>query len=203
MTPQMFFSGIIILENTKSTVNHFLSTLLIEMKSLAKRIFIALIFLCAACTRSIPTETVIVGFPDFFSISTPSPTIEEFGETEKPTIKPYTPREPPISDSTIQSIATYASVAEIGYMGEDLLIITVEIDSKLGNEFIASLNGIDYECITQEDIPDFIYCFGPRPETGHIGEFVLKLAGNEIPLLDEEILIPESYPPHSTETDQN
>jgi hypothetical protein len=70
------------------------------------------------------------------------------------------------------------------------LIISVKFHEKLDFEVTAFLNNIEYACISQEDIPDYIYCYGPKPESEISAEFMLKRTEDETVIFTEEIIIP-------------
>lgn len=152
------------------------------------------IFLFAACTRSIPTVPEIVTFPGTQVSSPDPPSTEQTDDALQPTqISTEKLERTSTPGQILPSMPLNATVAEIGFMGDDLLIITVKIHDKLDYEITALLNNIEYTCISQEDIPDHIYCFGPKPEAEPRAEFLIIRKDDETLILAEEIMIPVPY----------
>jgi hypothetical protein len=162
-----------------------------DMKILFYLSIILAIFIFVACTRSIPTEPETVTFPGLEASSPDALSTEQTDDMGQP-IQISTPKlERTITlDQITPSVYAIAKVAEIGFVGDELLIITVKIHDMLDFEITALLNNIEYTCISQEDIPDYVYCYGPKPETELSAEFLLKCVEDETLILAEEIMIP-------------
>jgi hypothetical protein len=93
--------------------------------------------LLAGCVRSVPVEFKVT--PAIF-------------ETESS----FSP--------TAMKTEVLPHVLEIGYMGEDLLIVTVQMPGVITQNYEANVEGEIFECTRQEQFPDRLYCFGKKPE---------------------------------------
>ena len=111
-------------------------------------IFISASLTLGGCTRSVKTNQNGDIFPSPFA---PSP------DTESPLVTEKT-------ITATQFIQEAIELLETGYMGEDLLIFSINLPKELDQDFYGKVLEEEYECTRQEELPDRLYCFGHVPE---------------------------------------
>ncbi|MBI9044942.1 MAG: hypothetical protein JEZ06_10670 [Anaerolineaceae bacterium] len=56
-----------------------------------------------------------------------------------------------------------ANILEVGYFEDQVIIISIQLRSALDEEVYALLNNeVEYACVSQPELPDRCYCFGPE-----------------------------------------
>jgi len=136
------------------------------------------------CVRSVPTA--YIGAPTIAGTGSSFPVIPT------PT-SPFlvTPEE---GETTIATaIGSAPVVLEVGFMGEDLLIVTVQMPAAIEEDYEAVVEGENYECALQEQLPDRLYCFGKKPAGFVNASFRLYKKVNQELVADIIIEIPQDH----------
>jgi hypothetical protein len=147
-----------------------------------KFFFLTIGLLLCGCVRSVPTAyhvapTIAGTGSSFPGIPTStSPFLATPGESET---------------RTATGISPAPQVLEVGYMDEDLLIVTVQMPAVIAEDYEALVEGENYECTQQEQFPDHLYCFGKKPARVVNTSFQLFKKINHEWIVDLLIEIPE------------
>jgi len=109
--------------------------------------------LFASCTRSIPSPSVMVQFPN-----TPTAQASTGENIQKKTIEATKI----IDTDTPINISDNPMILEIGHLNKDLLIFTIQFSFQTSAEdHIVTIKDTEYDCVLQDKFNNRLYCFGP------------------------------------------
>jgi len=110
--------------------------------------------LLASCVRNVPASSAEPfpsenqsGFPDISSQDDMGESTLEGSQEE---------------EVFLEADSSGWSLERAGYQDEDLIILVLYSENPISQTYSGNLSGVSFECTTQEQKPNNLYCFGER-----------------------------------------